>query len=119
MEIEGKKRKGTNRGVMSNLLFILFHLLFLFCSGTKNQRYISWLELDLIDYPDDTRTLYYLGYAHFDIFNNQKDSPSEESWGHLKDGKLLLYSFSLPYTIIHLYHYVLIIYIYIYRCNIF
>jgi hypothetical protein len=41
-------------------------------SGDKNRKYIGWLEKDLEEYPDDTRTLYYLGYAHFDIFNQAK-----------------------------------------------
>ena len=30
------------------------------------------LEKDLIDYPDDPRTLYYLGYAHYDVFIRNK-----------------------------------------------
>ena len=35
-------------------------------------RYINMLEKDLIDYPDDPRTLYYLGYAHYDVFIRNK-----------------------------------------------
>lgn len=34
--------------------------------------YIQWLEKDLAEYPNDTRTLYYLGYAHFDIYNQAR-----------------------------------------------
>ena len=37
-------------------------------SGEKDARYIRWLELDLLDYPDDPRTLYYLAYAHLNLF---------------------------------------------------
>jgi len=50
----------------------------------KMLRYISWLEKDLLDYPNDTRTLYYLGYSHFDIFLNSKRS--QEDWDHLAQG---------------------------------
>jgi len=42
------------------------------------------LEADLLDYPDDTRTLYYLGYAHFDIFSQNKNNATPEHWDHLK-----------------------------------
>jgi hypothetical protein len=52
----------------------------------KNQRYIGFLEADLDDYPNDTRTLYYLGYAHHDIFVKSKDSPSSEDWAELAKG---------------------------------
>ena len=41
-------------------------------SGKKNENYIKFLEADLIDYPNDPRTLYYLGYANYDIFNANK-----------------------------------------------
>ena len=37
-------------------------------SGEKDARYIHWLELDLLDHPDDPRTLYYLAYAHLNLF---------------------------------------------------
>jgi tetratricopeptide (TPR) repeat protein len=53
-------------------------------SGKKNERYIGFLEADLIDYPEDPRTLYYLGYAHFDIFQQNKDDPKPVHWDHLK-----------------------------------
>ena len=51
-------------------------------------RYISWLEKDLLDYPGDTRTLYYLGYAHFDIYNQGRQSPGGkvDIQYHLKQG---------------------------------
>ena len=39
-------------------------------SGNKEERYNRWMELDLIDYPDDPRALYYLGYGHLDLFNS-------------------------------------------------
>jgi hypothetical protein len=55
-------------------------------SGKKNERYIEFLEKDLAEYPNDTRTLYYLGYAHFDIYNQHKDNPSAEHWDHLAKG---------------------------------
>lgn len=55
-------------------------------SGKKNERYIGWLEKDLEEYPNDTRTLYYLGYAHFDIYNQNKDSAKPEHWEHLRKG---------------------------------
>ena len=37
-------------------------------SGEKDKRYIRWLELDLLDWPMDPRTLYYLAYAHLNLF---------------------------------------------------
>lgn len=55
-------------------------------SGQKNERYIGFLEDDLIDYPNDTRTLYYLGYAHFSIFNDNSQNPSESHWQDLEKG---------------------------------
>jgi hypothetical protein len=55
-------------------------------AGNKMKRYIKWLEKDLIDYPDDSRTLYYLGYSHFDIFLNNKDDPKPEHWDALATG---------------------------------
>jgi len=55
-------------------------------TGVKNQRYIEFLEKDLLEYPNDTRTLYYLGYAHFDIFSQNKDKPRPEDWKHLEEG---------------------------------
>jgi tetratricopeptide (TPR) repeat protein len=42
------------------------------------------LELDLIDYPNDPRTLYYLGYAHYDVFMRNKDEPRPSDWDMLK-----------------------------------
>jgi hypothetical protein len=32
------------------------------------RRYIHWLEKDLEEYPNDPRTLYYLGHGHWEIF---------------------------------------------------
>ena len=55
-------------------------------TGQKNERYIGFLEKDLIDYPNDPRTLYYLGYAHFDMFAANKDNPSARDWENLKIG---------------------------------
>lgn len=52
-------------------------------SGKKAQKYIEFLEADLLDYPNDTRTLYYLGYAHFDLFSPHKDNPKPEHWAAL------------------------------------
>ena len=40
-------------------------------SGEKDARYIHWLELDLEEYPDDPRTLYYLAYAHLNLFTRE------------------------------------------------
>ncbi|KAJ4463060.1 hypothetical protein PAPYR_310 [Paratrimastix pyriformis] len=45
-------------------------------AGGKNERYIEMLKADLADLPDDPRTLYYLGYAHFDIFNKNQGPSS-------------------------------------------
>ena len=39
-------------------------------SGAKDARYIHWLELDLLDYPNDPRTLYYLAYAHLNLYQS-------------------------------------------------
>lgn len=36
-------------------------------TGQKDLRYISLLEADLIDYPNDDRTLYYLAIAHLNL----------------------------------------------------
>jgi hypothetical protein len=55
-------------------------------TGMKNQRYIEMLEKDLIENPGDTRTLYYLGYAHFDIYNQNKDKANASHWEHLRKG---------------------------------
>lgn len=38
------------------------------------------------EYPGDTRTLYYLGYAHFDIFNAAHQNPQQKHWDHLAKG---------------------------------
>jgi hypothetical protein len=40
----------------------------------KNLRYIGWLLKDLQEYPDDTRTLYYVAYAHFETFMKAKEA---------------------------------------------
>ena len=46
--------------------------------------YLMFISIaDLLDYPDDPRTLYYLGFAHFDIFLSNKDNPTQEHWDHL------------------------------------
>jgi len=50
----------------------------------KMLRYIKWLEKDLEEMPGDGRTLYYLGYSHFDIFLNNRHNPSEKHWDHLR-----------------------------------
>lgn len=58
-------------------------------SGNKAQRYIQWLLDDLTDYPNDTRTLYYIAYAYFDKFTAGGTSPSDiqrksqEQWNDL------------------------------------
>eukprot|EP00808_Paulinella_micropora_P021361 g66102.t1 len=54
-------------------------------TGKKSQRYIEFLEADLLDYPNDTRTLYYLAYAHFEIFNANHRQPQQEHWDHLTE----------------------------------
>ena len=38
-------------------------------SGNKQERYIAWMAADLLDFPDDPRALYYLGYGHLDLYN--------------------------------------------------
>ena len=43
-------------------------------SGEKDKRYIRWLELDLLDWPMDPRTLYYLAYAHLNLFLRDMNS---------------------------------------------
>jgi len=57
-------------------------------AGNKQLRYIGWLEKDLAEIPGDTRTLYYLGYAHFDIFNSAKErnDVKQSDWDHLAKG---------------------------------
>merc|ERR1711871_296948 len=55
-------------------------------TGAKNEKYIMWLEKDLLEYPDDPRTLYYLGYAHFDIFLANKESPQPMHRANLTKG---------------------------------
>ncbi len=52
----------------------------------KMQRYIGFLEKDLEEWPNDTRSMYYLGYAHLDIFLKNKDNPTAEDWEALKIG---------------------------------
>jgi len=39
----------------------------------KQERYIGWLKADLLDFPEDGRSLYYLGMAYFDRFAATKD----------------------------------------------
>ena len=46
-------------------------------TGEKQQRYIRFLELDLLDFPGDERTLYYLGMAHYEFFLKKSNSPGE------------------------------------------
>jgi tetratricopeptide (TPR) repeat protein len=66
-------------------------------SGNKMRRYIDWLKKDLLEYPDDPRTLYYLGYSHFDIFLNNKDDPKQEHWDALaKSVEYYSYRANLP-----------------------
>lgn len=52
----------------------------------KQRRYIKFLEDDLEEYPNDTRTLYYLGYAHFDIFHKSPHTATKEQWDALAKG---------------------------------
>lgn len=56
----------------------------------KNERYIGFLLKDLIDYPNDTRTLYYLGYAHYDNFRkgfeHRGGKPNQDDWDELEKG---------------------------------
>lgn len=65
-------------------------------------RYIGFLEKDLLEFPEDPRTLYYLGFAHFDFFNQNRgldcggllgeahatdfaeDAPTDEHWQALE-----------------------------------
>jgi len=49
----------------------------------KMERYIGFLEKDLAEIPDDTRSLYYLGYAHFEIFMQSHQDPKPEHWAAL------------------------------------
>jgi hypothetical protein len=37
----------------------------------KEERYLRWMEADLLDFPDDPRALYYLGYGNLDLFHAQ------------------------------------------------
>lgn len=53
-------------------------------TGNKNERYIGFLEADLREYPNDTRTLYYLGYAHFDIYAQNAGNPQPEHYEDLE-----------------------------------
>jgi hypothetical protein len=55
-------------------------------TGNKNERYIGFLEADLAEWPNDTRTLYYLGYAHFDIYAQHWNAPTDEHKADLKLG---------------------------------
>jgi len=52
-------------------------------TGRKFHNYIEQLEQDLRELPDDARTLYYLGHAHWDIFLSHSDAPSAEDWSNL------------------------------------
>lgn len=52
-------------------------------SGDKHERYMHWLEKDLEEYPGDTRTLYYLAYANFEIFLAKSNNPTQKEWDHL------------------------------------
>lgn len=57
----------------------------------KNERYIQFLLADLRDYPNDPRTLYYLGYAYFDMFKKVWDEGGAsvlkpEDWSNLAKG---------------------------------
>ena len=57
----------------------------------KNLRYIGWLLKDLQEYPDDTRTLYYVAYAHFDNFMKAKDSGqplTDAHWRMLSESEM-------------------------------
>lgn len=57
-------------------------------TGKKSQLYIMHLLKDLEDYPNDPRTLYYLGHTHFDIFFNQRNSGEpvlDEHWEALNE----------------------------------
>ena len=55
-------------------------------SGKKHERYLAFLEADLLDYPNDPRTLLYLGNAHYEIFTAHRENPNEKDWEHLKLG---------------------------------
>lgn len=44
-------------------------------SGNKQERYIAWMAADLLDFPDDPRALYYLGYGHLDLYNTHGGRP--------------------------------------------
>lgn len=53
-------------------------------TGKKNEAYIKFLMDDLVDYPGDARTLYYLGYAHFDMFNAVSEKyRTDQAWKNL------------------------------------
>eukprot|EP00455_Lapot_gusevi_P045059 TRINITY_DN5725_c0_g3_i1.p1 TRINITY_DN5725_c0_g3~~TRINITY_DN5725_c0_g3_i1.p1 ORF type:complete len:518 (-),score=87.67 TRINITY_DN5725_c0_g3_i1:55-1608(-) len=53
-------------------------------TGKKSERYIGFLKADLEDYPGDARTLYYLAYAHLELWLKNQDNPSERDWDNLK-----------------------------------
>lgn len=53
-------------------------------TGKKAEKYVELMSKDLLEYPRDPRTLYYLAYAHFDVYNREKDNPKPEHWEHLR-----------------------------------
>jgi hypothetical protein len=54
-------------------------------SGEKDARYIGWLQQDLEEHPDDPRTLYYLAYAHLNLFlKNTAAPPDAQEWVELQ-----------------------------------
>eukprot|EP00698_Gefionella_okellyi_P023964 TRINITY_DN832_c0_g1_i2.p1 TRINITY_DN832_c0_g1~~TRINITY_DN832_c0_g1_i2.p1 ORF type:complete len:425 (+),score=84.18 TRINITY_DN832_c0_g1_i2:352-1626(+) len=54
-------------------------------SGQKSERYLSWLMKDLAEWPDDPRTLYYLGHGHWEIFLANNQNPSQSDLDHLHE----------------------------------
>lgn len=53
----------------------------------KQKRYRDFLLADLEDFPGDPRTLYYLGYAYYESFQelHARDRESTEAWDNLAE----------------------------------
>ena len=56
-----------------NIIYMYVCVCVCVCGDMVYDRYIGFLEADLVDYPGDARTLYYLGYAHYDNFKKAFD----------------------------------------------
>lgn len=49
----------------------------------KQDRYIGWLKKDLVDFPEDGRTLYYLGLAYFEQYTIDQKAKGVDDVTHL------------------------------------